>query len=66
MLLWTWLPTRSTPDIPGPSISPLGQLARYLFGTFEADKEEWEKNKASQQGVGPTDAGETDPSGRAE
>jgi len=44
----------------------LGQLGRYLFGTFKADKEEWEKNKASQQGADPVGAGETDPSGRVD
>jgi len=44
----------------------LGQLASYLFGTYKANEQEWEKNNASQQGVGPTGDGDTDPSGRAE
>ena len=42
----------------------LGALARYLFGTFKADKAEWEKSKASEQGVGPTGAGEKGPNER--
>ena len=47
-------------------VRQLGQLGRYLFGTYKANEQEWEKNKASQQGVGPTGAGDTDPSGHAE
>jgi hypothetical protein len=27
----------------------LGQLARYLLGTFKAEKREWERKKASQE-----------------
>ena len=34
-------------------VRQLGQLGRYLFGTYKAEKEEWEKNKASQPGSAP-------------
>ena len=37
-----------------------------FYGLFKADKQEWEKNKASQQEVGPAGAGDKDPSEHAE
>jgi len=42
------------------------RFGKDFYGLFKADKQKWEKDKASRQEVGPTGAGDTDPSGHAE